>query len=321
VRILHITNAYPTSKNSSYGIFIKEQIDALKLNGLECNTIFIDALTHGKLQYFKQIRSIRQAAERADIVHCHHSYSAFVTRYLAGVKKPMVVSFLSSVKGETDSLFKKIVFKSVLRSCSAFIDKSNPDIEKSSNKKGFYLPNGVNLEFFKEIRREDAKSRLKLENGKYLLFCASGSVHRREKRYDLFSDVVKILKNDYKLPVSELLLSNVERELTPYYYNAASAHVLTSDFEGSPNSVKEAIACNVPVVSTNVGNVKLLLDGIPGCHISSTHSASEIAKLCVEALEYDRIPGRQNVIANQLDMGSTIKKLVTIYQAVLRNSQ
>jgi teichuronic acid biosynthesis glycosyltransferase TuaC len=288
---------------------------------MECQTIFIDALTHGKLQYFKRIASIRKAAERADIVHCHHSYSAFVTRYLARVKKPIVVSFLSSVKGETDSFFKKIIFKRVLKTCSAFIDKSNPDIEESSNQKGFYLPNGVNLEFFKEMRREDAKARLKLENRKYLLFCASGSVYRPEKRYDLFSDVVKILNNDYKLPVSELLLSNVERELTPYYYNAASAHVLTSDFEGSPNSVKEAIACNVPVVSTNVGNVKLLLNGIPGCYISSTHSATEIAKLCADALQYDRIPGREYVIANKLDMDSTIKKLVTIYQAVLRNSQ
>lgn len=321
MKILHITNAYPTHKNSSYGIFIKEQIDSLKKKGHHCDVIFIDALTHGKLQYLVKIKAINQAAREADIIHCHHSYSAFITQVLANIKKPLVVSFLSSIKGETVSVFRKLIFNSVLNNCSAFIDKSDPDTEKQFNAKGYYLPNGVDMHFFREIKREDAFDKLGLQKEKYALFCSSGSILRKEKRYDLFKEVLRILNEKCQIPIKELVLSNIERKLTPYYYNAAALHLLTSDFEGSPNSVKEAIACNIPVVSTNVGNVNLLVRGIDGCYVSSSNRPEELAALCVKALKKERISGRPKLMEEKMDMDSIAEKLAHIYNLVLSKTK
>ena len=87
MRVLHVTNCFPNDKNSSYGIFVKEQIASLEKKGIDCQTIFIDGLTNGKLEYFRKIRFIHRSAEEADIIHCHHSYSAFITRFFSSIGK------------------------------------------------------------------------------------------------------------------------------------------------------------------------------------------------------------------------------------------
>ena len=148
----------------------------------------------------------------------------------------------------------------------------------------------------------------------YILFVSSNYV-RKEKRYDKFQLLLRILRNKYNLEdIEELKLVNTERSLVPYYFNAASLHLLTSDFEGSPNSVKEAMACNTPVVSTNVGNVDELLSNVEGSFVSRTSDVDELADLAYKALTFQgQQNGREVLIKQELDMESVARKIIKIY--------
>src|SRR5213076_1301211 len=89
---------------------------------------------------------------------------------------------------------------------------------------------------------------------------------RRVKRYDIAEHAVAVLR-DRGVAVVLLPVWNVANEIMPLYYSAADVMVLCSDSEGSPTSVKEALACNLPVVCTNVGDVKDITRGIAGTQI------------------------------------------------------
>jgi glycosyltransferase involved in cell wall biosynthesis len=321
MRVLHVTNAYPNKKNSSYGIFVKEQVASLEKKNVDCKIIFIDALSGGKLEYLKKVNAIRKAARSSDVVHCHHAYSAFLTIFFARANKPVIASFLSSEKGETETIFRKFLYRQVIRQCAAFIDKSDPEIENSHHQKGYYLPNGVDMQFFQPAGKTEAQRQLGLLPGTYALFCASGSVYRPEKRYDLFRETLNILNKRHGLDIKELILSNIDRNLTPNYFNAAAFHLLTSDYEGSPNSIKEAMSCNLPVVSTNVGNVKSLMQDVKGCYVSPSGDPNDLAKLCLKALTRPASAGRSRLLEVGLGMDAVAEKLCDIYRLVLKKSK
>jgi glycosyltransferase involved in cell wall biosynthesis len=183
----------------------------------------------------------------------------------------------------------------------------------------FYQPNGVNTNFFKPIPKEECIKKLKLRSDKrYILFVSSNFI-REQKRYDRFQVVLSILKSKYKLfDIDELKIINTERTLVPYYFNAASLHLLTSDFEGSPNSVKEAMACNTPVVATDVGNTRELLSGVDGSYVSSSKDPEKLAELAYRALtNQEIINSREKLIEKKLDIESVAKNIVLIYNKVI----
>jgi glycosyltransferase involved in cell wall biosynthesis len=182
----------------------------------------------------------------------------------------------------------------------------------------FYLPNGVNTGFFQPSPKAEACSQLNLDpSKKYILFVSSNFI-RKQKRHDIFCDALDILKKKYSLDdVEELRLINTKRELVPYFFNAASLHLLTSDFEGSPNSVKEAMACNTPVVTTDVGNVSALLEGVNGSFVAKSNSSEELADLAYTALSNKEISeSRTALIEQKLDIESVAKQLINLYKSL-----
>ncbi len=320
MKVLHITNLYPFDEHPTYGIFIKEQIDSLTDVGIQNDVIFINALQKGKMEYLKTIPMIRKLAKSFDIVHCHHSFCGFSTTQLAGISKPVVTSFLNIVGGESKSPFiEKLINKRVIDGSAAFIVKHDPTISKTYPSKGNYVPNGVDTEKFFPVSEVEACKKLDLPVKDYALFVSSGSRDRPQKRYDIFRQVVDILNSQYHHNLEELLLIKTERHLVPYYFNASKLHLLTSGFEGSPNSVKESLACNRPVVSTDVGNVKHMIGDISGCKVSSSLDPQEIAELAHQALMYQgEFQGRSALAAKKLDMASVAGTIKSIYTNLLQ---
>jgi glycosyltransferase involved in cell wall biosynthesis len=321
IKVLHITNLYPTMDNVAYGTFIKEQIDSLSSIGIECEIVFINAQKNGRLQYFKKIKEIRKRAKKFDLLHCHHTYSAFITIFFARPFQPVLTSFLGpgGKEGKSSRFYhlKKAIFNYVTRQSNAFIVKDNPTLNLTQFKKANYIPNGVSLSFFREIAMQKACQKLKIKQRNYILFCSSSNHLRPEKRYDIFKETIRILRDIYHQDVAELILMNQPRNLVPLYFNASRVHLLTSDYEGSPNSVKEALACNIPVVSTDVGNVNLMLKGIEGCYVSAHNDPNELAFLVNESLKYRRIKGRERIIDLKLDLKSIAHKIGKIYTHLL----
>ena len=127
-----------------------------------------------------------------------------------------------------------------------------------------------------------------------------------------------ILRNVYGYKdIEELVMIGVTREEVPYWINASNLHLLTSDQEGSPNSVKECLACGVPVVSTNVGNVEDLLSGVEGCFISAEKDPKELAFLVDKSLkEFPYKSIRDKFISKGFDMDYVAKKIVGLYKEI-----
>lgn len=323
MKVLHITNAYPTLKNPAFGIFIKEQIDSLTKLGITNDVFFINSKENSKLEYLKSFFKLRRLSENYDIVHCHHVYSAVVA--ICALRRSVkVVSFLGS--GSTDALtlpkfISNIVYKLVFKKTSSRIFK-NGLTEKTKGIRGnYYLPNGVNIDFFSPIEKFAAKKKLDLDNNKrYILFVSAMNLYRKEKRYDIYKKVIELLKSKYSFAtIEELHLVNVSRDLVPYYFNASDLHLLVSDFEGSPNSIKESLACDVPVVSTKVGNVEEMLSGLEFNFCVNSNNPDEIAQVVSQVLAINFKPSylRDIVVSKKLDNLSIALQLSDIYKKTL----
>nr|WP_319267523.1 glycosyltransferase family 4 protein [uncultured Draconibacterium sp.] len=315
MKTLHITNNYPTTNSPIFGIFVKEQIESLSNIGIENEVFFINGREKGKIEYIKSIFRIRKHLSKNyfDVIHCHHALSAICLILSGKVKmNRTVVSFQNDPSNEQG----KLVFNFILERFAAVIIKNNSNL--GLNSKVHYLPNGVNTKIFSPCKRSIACQRLGLDESKiYILFVSSNFI-RKQKRYDIYKKTIQILKNEYQLDnIEELKLINTKRELVPYYFNAASLHLLTSDFEGSPNSVKEALACNTPVVSTNVGNVTDILKNVKGTFISKSNSPKELARLSHLVLSDEKEHNlNQSIIEKKLDINSKAIELKEIYNSI-----
>jgi len=323
-KILHVTNAYPTKKNEIFGIFIKDQLDGLKENGVNFDLFFINAKEKGKWEYYRSYKKLKKIINQYSLIHCHHFLTAF-TVLLCKPKAKVVVSFLSDGPNEfiiprnfVNNLLTRKMFHFIVRKSDARIFKSNIPKELNDDKFSFHVPNGVDLNFFRPIEVEEAKKKLGLDFAKrYILFVSSQDLNRPEKRYDLYKRAIDILKKSHP-DVEELAIANVSRGELPYYYNAAELHLLTSDFEGSPNSVKESLACDTSVVANNVGSISKLLNDVKDCYIVNKNQPEEFAKYCDKLLIKSKETFLSDVIRQKkLDKQSSLRKIEDIYLTLL----
>lgn len=317
MKVLHITNNYPTTKFPIYGIFVKEQILSLRKEGVDVDVFFINGREKGKFEYLRSVFKLKKKLkkEEYDLIHCHHALTAIIYIFSSLYKNnKWVLSYQNNPEHELGIKVFKFINKRV---CGLIFKGGIP--KYAAHKKSFYLSNGVDLNFFKPYDYKESREKLNLFLEKrYILFVSSNYI-RKQKRFDRFQEILRIIRSKpgYK-NVEELKMINVKRDEIPYFFNAADLHLLTSDFEGSPNSVKECMACNIPVVSTNVGDVKELLHNVQNSYVSNSIDDNEIAELVIKVLSTNkRSDGREKLIAQNLDNKSVAKKLVKIYAQIL----
>jgi len=327
MKILHVTNAYPFPAIPEFGIFVKEQIAALNRSGVQADVLFVNAKGEGKKAYSEGIRRVREAAPGYDAIHCHHLYSAFVVA-LARVQKPVVLSFQNDWLHEVEIGFKPL--QAALCNFGAwFADKvifKSPIPRKFRGQSKFvHLPNGVNEHEFYVTAQIEARRRLGLNlEATYVMFVSSKDQHRPQKRYDRFAATLKLLRE--RRPgqdIRELVMVNQERGKVLDFFNSADLHLLCSDFEGSPNSVKEALCTGLPVVATNVGNVEEMLTGLPCCYVASSSDPSVLADLVGRSLAQtcDRSAVRSKFLAKDLSQEAANHKLKELYREILMHRE
>jgi glycosyltransferase involved in cell wall biosynthesis len=122
------------------------------------------------------------------------------------------------------------------------------------------------------------------------------------------------------MEVELLTVYNIQHDEVPDYISAADTVLLTSLFEGSPNVIKEAMACNRPIVSTRVGDVEDVIGNTAGCYLSDF--IKEDLALCIEKAfdfseEHKHTNGRERIKKQGLDINSTAEKLLKNYEAIL----
>ena len=181
-----------------------------------------------------------------------------------------------------------------------------------------YLPNGCNSDFFVPMDKVECKKKLGLDvNKRYILYVDSNrSRNRTQKRKDRFDATMQLLQEKYGYDnLAELVMVGVPRQDVPTWMNACDLHLLSSDEEGSPNSVKECLFCGVPVVATNVGNVEDLLENMPASYVSGEFTPDSLAEVANRALASNatKVEIRNAVMQKGLDIGSVAKNLYQIY--------
>lgn len=293
--------------------FVQSQYDSLVEEGLEM--ILFPVVGHGFWGYLKQIVALRRLIRRKkpDIIHAHYSSCGYLASLASfGLKNKIVVSILGSFPIKDRKL--KLV--------RWWIDKVwNATIVKSERTRGqldrdvFVIPNGVNIEKFNVTDQNEAREKVGFEVGKkYVIFVSNPA--RSEKCYPLAQKAVDRLGNP---DVVLTPVYNKTHEEVVTYMCAADTLLMTSYSEGSPNVIKEAMACNCPIVVTDVGDVHERLDGLDGCYVAKTRKAAEISELVGKALAFgQRTEGRKTLIEQGLTTQDIAKKIVKVYDTALK---
>ena len=268
--------------------------------------------------YLRNIKPLRKYLKEHeyDAIHAHFSLTAFVAS-LAGAKSLVVSLMGDDVKASKWYKFIIRVF-AFLFCWKAIIVKSNDMYRDLGMEQAIIIPNGVNLERFKPMSIVDSRKYLGWDpEKKHILFPADAT--RPVKDYPLAEAAVSRLVNDKCKMVIELhAFENTPNEETPYWYNAADAVLMTSKWEGSPNAIKEALACSRPIVTTNVGDVAERMCGVDGCYIvpkdDRLKMIDELAKALEEAMKLEKTKGREKIIADGLDRHDINHRLVEVYR-------
>lgn len=307
-RVLVVTNMYPVPDRPALGIFVKEQVESLRAQGLEVDVLFVDGPAN-KLNYLEGIFRFRRqiARHHYDLVHAHYVFSGIIALAQRGL--PVVTTFHS---GEVlEGSFQRTLSRLVSARADLNIAVS-AEVMQRLRGRCCVIPCGVDLERFRPMDVGEARSRLNLPpDAKLVLFAAA---MRPEKRFDLVQAAFALVQR--RLPDAQLVVvSNQPPELVPLYMNACDVLVLASRKEGSPQVVKEAMACNLPIVSTAVGDVPEVIAGTEGCYIC-TPEPQDIADKLVEALAFGRrTDGRKRV--EDLSMERVAGRILEAYGQVL----
>jgi glycosyltransferase involved in cell wall biosynthesis len=293
MKILAVTNFYPSFQNPACGTFMEEQVNSLRRSGLEVELMLVDRGREGMAVYLGLGDKVRARLARfdADLVHVLYGgvMAAQVTRSVRD--RPTVVSFCGSdLLGENASgVFRKVASRiGVIASIHA-ARRASGVIVKAKNLLSFLpnavkakarvIPNGVDLQRFTPLDRELCRQRLGWPADRFhILFPAN--VGNPVKRPQLARAAVEEL-NRRGIQTELHPLRGVRHEQVPLWLNASDALLLTSLHEGSPNIVKEALACRVPVVSVDVGDVRERIVKIEGCHTAEATDRDLAAKLAL----------------------------------------
>jgi teichuronic acid biosynthesis glycosyltransferase TuaC len=325
VRILFVSSG--NTKQGDVSSFIKVQGDSLKDLGHQVEFYVIKG--RGLLGYLKNVRPLGHIICDHDynVVHAHYSLSglaAWLACAFCSIKrmrrnsdqtellKPaIVVSFLGS--DINSKSLRRFLIRLVSGIWAAIIVKSAEMRNRLNIKRAILLPNGVNLSVFHQMDRAQCRSELGLmQDKKIILFAADPQ--REVKNYPLAKAACSQLTNDN----CELLtLGNIPHTKIPLYLNSCDVLILTSLWEGSPNIIKEAMACNIPIVSTKVGDVAWLFGDLDGHYLADPDSEDIAAKLSTALSFEGRTKGRDRLIELGLDSETVARKLVEIYRQVV----
>ena len=264
----------------------------------------------GVVGYLKGVFELRKVKKEFDIIHAHYSLSGFVAAL--AFHKRIVVSLMGT--DAYKSGFQKIAIKLCYK---LFWSKTIVKTSKMKKTLGFsnavVIPNGVDISFFKPLNKEESRKKINIPLDKKVILFVSNPT-RREKNFDLAKKTVEYLKGDNYLL---LPVFNVPHNDIVFYLNAADVLIITSLWEGSVNVVKEAMACNLPVVSTDVGDVKENTRGLDGYFVGESTPES-LAKGILKVLNCTQeIKARERLIELGLSSEKIVGRLLEVYNSVL----
>jgi glycosyltransferase involved in cell wall biosynthesis len=321
---------YPSTAMPFYGSFVRDEAEALRAAGVDVDVYFVNGRAN-KLNYLGMPAGFFDRVRRNDydVIHVHHSFCGLVATLQRSI--PVVWTFHEGeISGNTaDALreqpIKHIAYsKRMKRYVARKVDMVVVVAEHLRGPLGrpdaLWMPSGIDWKRFAPMDSGEARRRLGLaDNRRYVLFPAAPG--RVEKRYELARRGVDRLREMWPdtSDVELIALDNVPHERVPLFMNASDVVLMTSAFEASPVTIREALACNVPVISTDVGDARVVMKDIIGCRIVEP-DADRIAEALRGSLAAPRrVQGRERMHDYALE--TVAQALIALYQQVIERRE
>jgi len=310
LKVLVITNMYPTHDRPFHGTFVEKQVESLRQKGVEVDVLYVDGVS-SKLNYIWGFPRLwaKLLMNRYHLIHAHYVFSGIIAR--AQFVCPVVLTHHGSQ-----------VFQgwqaSMCRILTPFMDRaivvSHEMKDKGKLTKSYVIPCGIDFQLFIPIPKKQAREELGLPQDKKLILFA-GEYFRPIKRFDIVQVATKLLQERH--PDAELVLvAKKPLDEVPKYMSACDVLVLVSDGEGSPMVIKEAMACNLPIVSVPVGDVPEVIEGTQGCYLCSQEPKDVADKLELALQWGKRTDGRKKI--GHLEIGAISQQIISLYQDLLQ---
>lgn len=312
-----------------YAPFIVEQAEALRQAGCEIDWFGLQG--KGFVGYLKAIPLLRAKIHgfKPDIIHAHYGLSCLLAN-LATRRVPVVSTYHGSdINVASVRPFSKIAMW--LSAWNIFVSKRNMALAGAVEcKKSSLIPCGINLPMpWSELQDQKAEQltlnqwveTIMPKGKKYVLF--AGAFDNAVKDPELAMAAVAAV-NSEKLRDSSDELELIELkgytrdQVNALMYNC-DAFLMTSKTEGSPQVIKEAMACGCPIVSVDVGDVKERTEGLDGCYVVKSREPKEIAGAIEQALIFDgRTKGCEKILESELSNEQVAKRIINIFNEILK---
>lgn len=324
MRVLAITTEFPTPEVPGRGVFIMRQIDALRAAGVEIDVLKLSSQSN-PLNHLRALRELRRMMREKDydLIHGHFSHSLFGARLQFRV--PIVATFRGSgtygiIGPDGGYTFKGRILQLMSQLVALAVDQVivvSEDMGQRLWRRSYtVIPSGLDLDRFSPMPREEARRRLRWPPDRPIVIFAALRISAPRKRYALAESAIRLASEELGSDIELRAATDITPQEMPLYMNAADALLLTSIYEGSPNVVKEALACNLPVVSTRVGDVpERLAEVSPSAVCDDTSSA--LAAALVPILRHPaRSNGRESV--ESLAEPLLAQRVLQVYREALR---
>ena len=309
LRVLIVTNMFPTAEEPWFGSFVRDQVEDLRSLGIAVHLFHFDGREH-PFNYVRTAREVRRilAKQHFDIVHAHYGLTGAVVALQRRI--PVVTTFHGGDYTGAARWQRYVSWVVSRRSTPIFVSEEGR--RSLGRPTAAVIPAGVDTDLFQPIDRRIARRRLGWdEDARYVLLPGSRSL--RGKRADLFDAVVtEVQKREPAL--KGVALEGYSREQAALAFNAVDVTLMTSDREGSPVTVRESLACLTPVVSVGVGDVAQVLAGLPGCG-TFPRQPSALGRGILNALATDRHPDLRRR-AEQTSRRQVAERVAALYAAV-----
>jgi teichuronic acid biosynthesis glycosyltransferase TuaC len=300
-RVLEVTNMWARKDEPRYGIFVKRQVDSLIDAGLRCDVLFIRGYRSPLAYPLAALTLLAwnwRRKRRYALVHAHSGEAALAARFY--LRAPVLATYygsdlLGSPRADGTVTIGWRVRRWVIRQHARLLRASftqsgemQAALPRPARQRDGVMPSGVDRDLFAPLDRGEARRRVGWSDDERVALFAADPTWER-KRYWLAKaacDLAGARLGSARLHVA----SAVPPEDMPILMSASDCLLLTSSVEGSPNVVKEALACNLPVVATPSGDVRELLDAVEPSWVCESAPESVAAAL-VECL---REPRRSN---------------------------
>jgi glycosyltransferase involved in cell wall biosynthesis len=297
--------------NGKYSPFVLEQTHSLKELGIEI--AFFGISGTGLKGYLSALPRLKKklSAYAPDLIHAHYGLSGLLANLQRRV--PVITTYHGSDIHSKKWVLMLSKIAMHLSRYNIFVSQSLYDLAQYKKRNRAILPCGLDMKTIRPLDRITARRQLGWkEKGTYILF--GGAFNREVKNAPLAQEAVKMISG-CKL----IEMKGYTREEVSLLMNACDVVLVTSYRESGPLVVKEAMACGTPIVSTDVGDVRMVMGDTSGCYLTG-YNPEECAVHLIHAIdfarEHGRTNGRQRIIELGLDTRLVAKRLVDIYRSL-----